>query len=220
MPKYYFGGAASSSSPSSTSTEPPRKLDSPHITVQERRSSATSHNNESKGTPDLVLNLPLKAESPSYLSANDTACSTGTDQSPEVTVAEQFARSNQGTMKKGESRAQFSQESQASIRRNIPESPNLNNFSLKAYEERKPARYEHVVSDPAASIDELLESLKAVASPDLVGAGSESPRPSVAPKPSLKSKHGVTQKPQVGMSKPSDVLVQGARDVSSKPTNC
>ncbi|GAU93561.1 hypothetical protein RvY_05486 [Ramazzottius varieornatus] len=223
MPKYYFGGPATPP-PSSLNPEPVRRIEVPPTNVRDRRSS--SHTNELKGAPDLVLNLPVKAESPSYLSANDTARSTLTDQSPEATVAEQFARSNQGTMKKGETKAQGESrtlsDNQSSLRQNIPPSPNLNNFSLTSYEERKPVKYDRSASNPAASIDELLESLKAVASPDLVGNGSESPRPTVAPKPVVKAKPSVApQKPQVGMGKKSsDMLVQSARDASSKPTSC
>ncbi|XP_055338072.1 SLIT-ROBO Rho GTPase-activating protein 1-like isoform X2 [Paramacrobiotus metropolitanus] len=205
VPRYYFGG--DSSSPHSAN----RKLEAGMVVslyepITLRREKSCGDN---VGTPDLVMNLPIKSSSPSYL----TGCTS--DNSPDTTAAERFARSNQGTMKKGETKLGIAVEEIKSAK--APGSPSLNNFSLHSYEERAPItpRHEKTYSDPSASIDELLESLKAVASPRLTGA--DVIRPTVAPKPQFKSKPTVAQKPGSG-KKGGDL--SGSKFAVSKPTSC
>ncbi len=202
-------------------------------------SSDAVHQDQSDRTPDLVLNLPIKSDSPSYRgsSANGHSSEDGRsviDVSPEGTIAEQFARSNQGTMKKGEVKGS-AHKSEETVRKTAPPtSPSLNNFSLGSYSEHKDfPKYEVTTSyhtEPSASIDELLECLKAVASPSVTGGGGSSgaggpdmsPRPAVAPKPQLKSKPGPTRKAVVVVTSAkgtSDVL-RTVRDAASKPTSC
>ncbi|OQV24407.1 SLIT-ROBO Rho GTPase-activating protein 3 [Hypsibius exemplaris] len=253
VPRYYFGSASPSPVQGSVRSAFPqfqsmRRSNHPETISRhpEQASRSLSSNSVNKDghtdTPDLVLNLPLKSDSPSYRNGgtSEDGRSTVSDQSPEGTVAEQFARSNQGTMKKGDVRS-TPQKSEGQ-RVAAPASPSLNNFSLGPYKEQSskvllpkydvsPYHQHHSHhSDPSASIDELLESLKAVASPSLTGggingalhAGSESPRPVVAPKPQLKSKPTPTRKPLVVVTsgKNSSDVLRTVRDASSKPTSC
>ena len=205
-------------------------------------SSDAVHQDHADRTPDLVLNLPVKSDSPPYRSAHSSDDGHSlilTDNSPDATVAEQFARSNQGTMKKGEVRSSPHKPQTAEpLRKAPPTSPSLNNFSLGSYAEQPhkvfpkydvSSAYSSSSSDPSASIDELLESLKAVASPSVVtggGGGADSGRPAVAPKPQLKSKPvgAVVRKPAavvvVTSAKNTSDVLRTVRDSASKPTSC